>query len=157
MNKVEDRQVGGAGGHLRLTISSPPAGSPAFSAALPPRGSQVSAEGEVKRDVGGQSSKAGTAEAGSPLLGNTHNPNVADVPGRRAMLAAPTVSSDAGKKRKGGVQRQWLVICCFDLERLIQHDAEEHLCLHRTQRRRPRRRAASQREGRQVPTAPPPH
>lgn len=41
------------------------------------------------------------------------------------------------------------LLCCVYSERLFQHDAEEHVCLHRTQRRRSKRTPAEW-EGQQV-------
>ncbi|XP_011610140.2 MAP/microtubule affinity-regulating kinase 3-like isoform X3 [Takifugu rubripes] len=69
------------------------------SAALPSRGGQASVQAEVKREVGGQSKKSDTAETGSPLLGNATNPNMADVLGRRRVLATPTSASSSMSRR----------------------------------------------------------
>ncbi|XP_008297130.1 MAP/microtubule affinity-regulating kinase 3-like isoform X1 [Stegastes partitus] len=66
---------------------------PVSSAAPHPRRSQAaaSAEGEAKQEGGGQNKKSSPAEAGSPLLGNANNPNMADIPERRKTSATPTV------------------------------------------------------------------
>lgn len=83
------------------------------------------------------------AEKGSPFLSN---PNRTDIPERRPMLATPTVSPEGA-----GNECWWVFICRISTEHLVQHDAEEHVCLHRPRRRRSQR-AAAEWEGRQVPS-----
>lgn len=96
----EDQQEGTFRWHFKVNhLLFPPAASPS-SAALPSRGAQASVQAEVKREVEGQSKKLDTAETGSPLLGNANNANMADILGRRRVVATPTVSSDAGVNGK---------------------------------------------------------
>uniref|UniRef100_A0A3Q0RSZ9 non-specific serine/threonine protein kinase n=1 Tax=Amphilophus citrinellus TaxID=61819 RepID=A0A3Q0RSZ9_AMPCI len=60
----------------------------------PPTRSQAtaSAEGEANPEGGGQNRKSSPVEAGSPLLGSTNNPNLANIPERRKTSATPPVS-----------------------------------------------------------------
>ncbi|XP_069028703.1 LOW QUALITY PROTEIN: MAP/microtubule affinity-regulating kinase 3-like [Embiotoca jacksoni] len=62
------------------------------SAPPQPRRSPAAAEGEAKPDGGGPNRKSSPVEAGSPLLGNANNPNMADIPDRRKTSAPPPVS-----------------------------------------------------------------
>lgn len=120
VNKVAEQQEGGVGGR-------PGSADHLFSssAAHPPRGGQATA--------GGQSRKSGTAEAGSPLLGNGHNPNMAYIPERRAVPATPTVrNEERGRPFADGMTV--VLICRFSSERLVQHDAPEHVCWRRARR-----------------------
>ncbi|XP_068199480.1 MAP/microtubule affinity-regulating kinase 3-like isoform X2 [Antennarius striatus] len=68
-----------------------------------PRRSQTTAaaaaDGEAKQDVGGQNRKSSPADGGSPLLGNAHNPNMADIPERRKTSAPPTSGSSSMTRR----------------------------------------------------------
>ncbi|KAI3364698.1 hypothetical protein L3Q82_011480 [Scortum barcoo] len=72
---------------------------PASLASPPSRKYQMSAEGEVKQEVGGQNRKSTPVEGGSPLLGNASNPNMADIPERRKPLATPTVAASSMARR----------------------------------------------------------
>uniref|UniRef100_A0A3B4Z9H3 MAP/microtubule affinity-regulating kinase 3 n=1 Tax=Stegastes partitus TaxID=144197 RepID=A0A3B4Z9H3_9TELE len=82
---------------------SPSSVCPVSSAAPHPRRSQAaaSAEGEAKQEGGGQNKKSSPAEAGSPLLGNANNPNMADIPERRKTSATPTVSVPVREVKTG--------------------------------------------------------
>lgn len=72
---------------------------PASSAAPQSRRSQTAAEGEEQQEAAGQNRKSSPEEGGSPLLGNAHNPNAADIPERRKTLATPPSSSSSMTRR----------------------------------------------------------
>ncbi|XP_030577205.1 MAP/microtubule affinity-regulating kinase 3-like isoform X1 [Archocentrus centrarchus] len=67
----------------------------------PPTRSQAtaSAEGEANPEGGGQNRKSSPVEAGSPLLGSTNNPNLANIPERRKTSATPPGGSSSMTRR----------------------------------------------------------
>ncbi|XP_073348624.1 MAP/microtubule affinity-regulating kinase 3-like isoform X3 [Pagrus major] len=72
---------------------------PASSAAPQSRRSQTAAEGEEQQEAAGQNRKSSPEEGGSPLLGNAHNPNMADIPERRK-TSATAISSSSNMTRR---------------------------------------------------------
>lgn len=60
----------------------------------------MSTEGEAKPDGGSTNKKSSPVDAASPLLGNAHNPNMADIPERRKVSSTASVSTTDAASNK---------------------------------------------------------